>query len=157
MIYRGPGFLTVIWFRSSPIPSPPSVSSTGQAHTRKTGEGVEGLGEDPYHATARNPGPLQIVQYSLNTGLYTMNTPLNISVLMVTVNRPFTNSIIDNCADITFIHAANINSYSIFLNLAGPFRPFSMDVCIKDAPLRFSMTFTFYFDSLLVQSLIKKI
>ncbi len=31
MIYRGPGFLAGVWFRSSPTPSPPlpSVSSTG--------------------------------------------------------------------------------------------------------------------------------
>jgi hypothetical protein len=70
-------FLVVVWFGSSPTPSPHSVSSTGddtQLKLRKrdnllTREG-EGVGEEPYHATARKPGPLQIIQYSLLQPLY---------------------------------------------------------------------------------------
>ncbi len=36
MIYRGPGFLAVVWFGSSPTPSPPPVSKSRPATHRKT-------------------------------------------------------------------------------------------------------------------------
>jgi hypothetical protein len=57
-IYRGPGFLAVVSFGSSPTPSPPlpSVNSTGDTgRPRKinnllAGKG-EGVGEDSNHTT----------------------------------------------------------------------------------------------------------
>jgi len=67
MIYRGPGCLSVVWFGSSLTPSPPlpwasclsfSVflcTAVGRAYWR---ERVEGVGEEPTHATGRKPGPL---------------------------------------------------------------------------------------------------
>ncbi len=66
MLYRGPGFLAVVWFwLLNPLPpSLPSVSSTADTEEdweRETicwlerGEGVE---EEPNYTTARKPGPL---------------------------------------------------------------------------------------------------
>ncbi len=60
MIYRGPGFLAVLLFGSSPAPSPSPVSKLDWQHTGRprkrenlmTGEG-EGEGEEPNHTTAR--------------------------------------------------------------------------------------------------------
>jgi hypothetical protein len=61
----------VIWLHNHPLP--PSKSSTGITHgnLRKRDnllpeeEGGMGLGEEPNHATARKPGLLYIIQYSL--------------------------------------------------------------------------------------------
>ncbi len=48
MIYRGPGFLAVVWFGSS-CPFPPSpVSKLDRRHTRRRGGGV-GRGAESYH------------------------------------------------------------------------------------------------------------
>ncbi len=33
----------------------------------RTGSGTEGVGKEPNHTTARKPGPLEIIQYSLHT------------------------------------------------------------------------------------------
>ncbi len=80
MIYRGPGFLAVELIGSSPSPFPPplrSVRWTGHTHEdggkesitdERGGEG-EGVGEEPNHMMARNPGPLWIIQYSLDVML----------------------------------------------------------------------------------------
>ena len=63
IIYRGPGFLAVLWFGSYPTPSNPpplpSVSSTGDTQELRkrylrTGEGRKGMGEEPYQMA----GPL---------------------------------------------------------------------------------------------------
>ncbi len=69
MIYRGPGFLAVVWFGSSPTPSPVSKlhrRHTGRLRKRETTcsreRAEEGVGEEP---TAGKPGPLKVVQYSL--------------------------------------------------------------------------------------------
>ncbi len=66
MIYKGPGFLAVIWFGSSPPPSPslPSASCLpvcryGRAYWRVGGGG------EPNLMTARKPGHLQIIQVFL--------------------------------------------------------------------------------------------
>jgi hypothetical protein len=73
MIYRVPGFLAVVY--SSPPPPPPLPSASclsfsvflctaGRAElTDRRGE--RGAGEEPNHTTARKPGPLCIVRYSL--------------------------------------------------------------------------------------------
>ncbi len=61
--HRGPGFLAVICFGSTPPPSP--VSKLGLRHTGKlrksdnllTGK-EEGLGEEPNHMITRKPSPL---------------------------------------------------------------------------------------------------
>jgi hypothetical protein len=70
MIYRGHGFLTVIYDLAPPPPSPPSsvsklyllyvyyclyVSPVELTGGRGSGEGVE---EEPNHTTAKKPGPL---------------------------------------------------------------------------------------------------
>jgi hypothetical protein len=69
MIYREPCFLAVVRFGSSPTPFPSArcLSSSvflcvaGRAYWRK-----KGVREDPKHTTAAGePGPLQIIQYSL--------------------------------------------------------------------------------------------
>jgi hypothetical protein len=66
MIYRGPGFLTVVWFGSSPTPhpSPPSLLSeslTGVIQEDRDREttcwrerGMKGVGLEPNHTTARS-------------------------------------------------------------------------------------------------------
>ncbi len=67
MIYRGPGFLAVVWF--CPLPRPLSrqqvVSLLSLPVCRRsslpTGEEGEGVEEEPSHATARNSGPLKII------------------------------------------------------------------------------------------------
>ncbi len=74
MIYRGPGFLAVARFGSSTTPSPLSrrkVVSLSQSScvspvvlTHGKG-GWEKVGEEPNHTTARKPGLLSIIQYSL--------------------------------------------------------------------------------------------
>jgi hypothetical protein len=58
---------------SSPSPSPVSIERRYTGRLRRetdnllTGEGVERLEEDPNHTmTARKPGSLQIIKYSLN-------------------------------------------------------------------------------------------
>ncbi len=67
MIYRGPGFLAVVWFAL------PSVASRlDRRHTKRwereettcwrEGEGVD---EEPNHTTVRKPGLLLVIQYSL--------------------------------------------------------------------------------------------
>ncbi len=67
MIYRGPGFLAVVWFGSSPTSSPPpfpSVCSNGDTDwERVTTCWRERWG--PNQTTARRPGPLLSVRYSL--------------------------------------------------------------------------------------------
>ncbi len=61
MFYRGPGFLAVAWFGSSPIPLPPSpvcklslFLSLPECRLELTDgrKGWEGLGEEPNHMTA---------------------------------------------------------------------------------------------------------
>jgi hypothetical protein len=62
MIYRGPGFLVVVWFGSS---APSTVRkldrrNAGRARKRnnlQTGEEGEGEGEEPNHKTARKLDP----------------------------------------------------------------------------------------------------
>ncbi len=60
MIYRGPGFLAVVWFGSPPFLHPSPVSKLSLflnfPINLLTGEGGKG---------ARKPGPLEIIQYSL--------------------------------------------------------------------------------------------
>jgi hypothetical protein len=67
MIYRGPGFLAVVWFAL------PSVASRlDRRHTKRWEreettcwrEG-EGMDEEPNHTTVRKPGLLLVIQYSL--------------------------------------------------------------------------------------------
>jgi hypothetical protein len=55
MIYRGPGFLAVSLSQSSCV-SPVELTD---------GRGGEEEDEEANHTTARKPGPLQIIQYSL--------------------------------------------------------------------------------------------
>ncbi len=67
MIYRGPGFLAVVWFGSSPTPPPIphpheqvvslSPSSCVLPVELTLGRGG-GAGREPNHTTARKPGPL---------------------------------------------------------------------------------------------------
>ncbi len=75
MIYRGPVFL---WFKVWLLP-PSHVSKLSlfislplcRRSSLLTGEaGEKGVGEDPNHTTARNPGPLCIIQCSLLTLCY---------------------------------------------------------------------------------------
>jgi len=67
MIYRGPGFLTLIWCGSSPIPSHSNISKLDRRHTGRLkkidnflmGEyRGKGVGEEPNHTSARKPGRL---------------------------------------------------------------------------------------------------
>jgi hypothetical protein len=64
-IYRGPGFLGVVWFGSSPTSPSSPVGMLDWRNTRRlrkrdnrdnllTGEGIT---EEPNHTTARKPGP----------------------------------------------------------------------------------------------------
>jgi hypothetical protein len=63
MIFKGTGFFAVVWFGSSPTPSPP-LSTLDRQHTGRLerqlshGRGGWGLGEEPNHSSARKPGPL---------------------------------------------------------------------------------------------------
>ncbi len=64
----------MIWLQTHP-PAPPSpVSKLNRRHTEKSdkkrqlaaGRGMgKGVDEEPNHTTARKPGPLYIIQYSL--------------------------------------------------------------------------------------------
>ncbi len=71
MIYRWQGFLAVAWFGSSPTQSHilPSASCLSISRFPVSVEFAEGrgCGEEPNHATARKPGPLQIIQYSMSS------------------------------------------------------------------------------------------
>ncbi len=66
----GFGFIATL---SRPPPHPLPVSKLNRRHTgslRKRdnllpGEGKKGVGKEPNHTTARKPGPLRIIQYSL--------------------------------------------------------------------------------------------
>jgi hypothetical protein len=72
MIYRGPVFLAVVWFASTPTPYPPIPTSDilymQEDWERETTfcreEGDKGLGEKPNHTTARKLGPLSIIQFN---------------------------------------------------------------------------------------------
>jgi hypothetical protein len=72
MIIRGPGFLEVVWFGSSPSPSASCLSFSvflcvaGRVYWQQRGEGE---GKEPNHMTARKPGPLQMSQYSLSRAM----------------------------------------------------------------------------------------
>jgi hypothetical protein len=63
-IYRGPGFLAVVWFGSTPNPSPSPVSNLHTGRLRKKERqladmrGGEGMGEKPKNYDARKSGPL---------------------------------------------------------------------------------------------------
>jgi hypothetical protein len=69
------GLLAVVWFGSSPTPSPlcPLLSASFlslsfffcRRSSLPKGEGGEGVGEKPNHSTARKRGPLYIIEYSL--------------------------------------------------------------------------------------------
>ncbi len=73
MISRGPDFLTVVWFGSSPPLTPllrQQVFSLSQSPCvspveRIDGKGGERVGEELNHTTASKPGPLKIIQYSV--------------------------------------------------------------------------------------------
>jgi hypothetical protein len=59
----------MIWLLAHPLHPPlPSVSWTGDTEKERQladGRGGKGLGNKPNHTTARKPGPLQFIQYSL--------------------------------------------------------------------------------------------
>ncbi len=74
MIYRGPGFLAVVWFGSTPTPFSLLLSATclffsvflrlcvgGRAYWGERGEGV---GMEPIHTTTWKLGPLLIIHVS---------------------------------------------------------------------------------------------
>ncbi len=79
MIYRGPGYFSFVWFGSSLTPFPifplsklslflslPVCCRSGLL----TGEGVEGVEEEPNHTTEWKPRPLKIIQYSLENRIH---------------------------------------------------------------------------------------
>jgi hypothetical protein len=75
MIYRGPGFLAVVWFGSSLNPSPPfPVTKLSlflslpvcRRLSLLTGVGRRGWGRSQIIQPTRKPGPLQIIQRSLH-------------------------------------------------------------------------------------------
>ncbi len=75
-IYRGPGFLAVAWFGSTPTPSRQHVASLSRFSCRSAVELTDrkrrgGVGLEPNHSTARKPGPLKIVHHSLPRPLST--------------------------------------------------------------------------------------
>jgi hypothetical protein len=92
MIYRGAGFLAVVGFGSKSTPSPPThpFSKLDWRHTGRlrkkdsllTGEGA---GVEPNHTTARKPGPLEIMQYSLRS---TQLHPSSILLLPLSPHSP---------------------------------------------------------------------
>ncbi len=96
MIYRGPGFLAVVWFGSTPAPSPVSnltlsVFKGCRCSSLLTGkEGGEGVGVEPNPTIARKLGPLSIVQSSLFPRLlsFTYSTFSPAGILYVS-NRSF--------------------------------------------------------------------
>jgi hypothetical protein len=62
MIYREPGFLDVVWFGSSPTPSPVSKLSlffslpvSARSSLHEEAEGGEGVGEESNHMKSRKP------------------------------------------------------------------------------------------------------
>ncbi len=84
MIYRRLGFLAVVWFGSSPTPSPPSPVSKLSLFLSLplcpwpnllTGEAWERVGEEPNHTTARKPGLLYFIKYSLGGGEQSNESP----------------------------------------------------------------------------------
>jgi hypothetical protein len=68
--YRGPGFLAAVLFGSN-CPTPNCLSFlaflcvASRAYSEVVREEGKGVGEEPNHTTARKPGPLKIIQYSL--------------------------------------------------------------------------------------------
>jgi hypothetical protein len=72
MIYREPGFLGVLLYGPY-TPPPPALSPVSKLDRRHTGRPRkrdnfltgEGMGDEPNHSTTIKPGPLQIIQYSL--------------------------------------------------------------------------------------------
>jgi hypothetical protein len=75
MIYRGPGFLVIIWFGSSPTPILPFpvsklflfLSLPVCPRSNLLPGGGETVGEEPNLTTARKPGPLK---HSILSGVY---------------------------------------------------------------------------------------
>jgi hypothetical protein len=75
MNYGGPGFSHSRMIIDLAPPNPPSHSPVSKLSLflslpvwRWSGlltGGIDGVGEEPNHTTARKPGPLQIIQYSL--------------------------------------------------------------------------------------------
>ncbi len=67
MIYGGPGFLAVVRYGSSPylVISRLSLFLSLPVCRRSSLLTEEGVGEEPIHTTARNPGPPEIIQYFL--------------------------------------------------------------------------------------------
>ncbi len=73
-LYRGPGFLVVVWLGSCPNP-PLTLAScpsfpfflyvVRRVVLHSTDGRGEGVGEEPNHTTARKPDPPLIIQYSL--------------------------------------------------------------------------------------------
>ncbi len=67
MIYRGPGFLAVVWFFST-FPTSHVVShSQSCVSPVELTDGRGGGGEEPNNTTPKKPGPLQTIQYFLRT------------------------------------------------------------------------------------------
>jgi hypothetical protein len=67
MIYRGPGFLSIVYFGYlAPHPPPSPVSKLDRRHIGRPKKrqladregGYEWMGEEPNHTTTRKPGPL---------------------------------------------------------------------------------------------------
>jgi hypothetical protein len=59
MIYRGPGFLEVVLFGSSPTSLAPSpVGNRYQSSLMTERGGEKGVSEEPNPTSARKPGPL---------------------------------------------------------------------------------------------------
>ncbi len=91
-IYRGPGYLAVIWFGSSPAPPPlPSVSSGNTQEERQLAELRGGGGEGPNHTTARMKA-----RSSINHSLF---SALGILMLLLRVMKSFQRVV--DCASAT--------------------------------------------------------
>ncbi len=60
MIYRGSGFLAIVWFGSFPSSFSAIHSKIERDNllTENGGGGMEVVGEEPNHTTERKPGPL---------------------------------------------------------------------------------------------------